>query len=302
MNKHSVIISAFIISLIFSFVSCSNSDDKDIAGPHLNIEEGLGPSSADVLAIPTSLEFLGDSIQQNMLYSLSVNPIKKVTVSAAQSGHIAILGGYKENSAVYIYAKTDDDGIKLTNNEIASLLNKYYNIEYGVSGSEIKAIVTEKNISHGTDYRKLRISIKIFVPGNVSSLATIKDGSIFVHNISGGEHVATSQSGSIRYLNSFGKNFTVHSTSGHIGFINTTAVEYIDVKLSKGNIQLAVPSDTKTTLDLKSSTNITANVLNNTNFAGTNTRTVVKGGLNGGGYKTNAEIGQGTIVFRWYNE
>jgi len=287
---------------MFSFVSCSDSDDNNFTNPDLNVEEAEGPSTTDILAIPTSIEFLGDSIQQNNLFSLSTNPIKKVTASTTQSGHIAIMGGYKENSAIYIYAKTDDEGKKLTNDEITSVLKKYYTIESTVNGSEIKAIVTEKNITHDTDYRKLRVSIKIFVPGSVSSLATIKYGSIFISNLSGGEHVATSESGSIKYLDSTGKNFTVRSTAGHAGFINTTAAEYIDVKLSKGNIQFAIPSDTKTTLDLKSLTNITANVLSDSNFTGTNTRNAVSGKLNDGGYNTKAEIGQGTIVLRWYNK
>lgn len=300
MKKYSSILIALIIGAISFATSCSDSDDNGNKEPNVNVGEGGGPSSSDVLTIPSGSDFMGDSIQQVRTFSLSANPVKKVIASTTQSGHIAVMGGYKDNSAVYVYAKVDDDS-KLTDDEITALLNKYYDIVSEVSGTEIKAIVTEKSIAHGSDYRKLRVSIKIFTPGDISTQLSIKYGSIFVDNVNGGEHVATSESGSIKYLNSFGKNFTAHSTTGHVAFINTTASESINAKLSKGNIQFAVPSETKTSLDLKSLTNVTASVLNSSNFTGTNTRTVVKGDLNGGGYKTNAEIGTGSIVFRWYN-
>ena len=82
--------------------------------------------------------------------------------------------------------------------------------------------------------------------------------------------------------------------------INTSASESMNTKLSKGNIQLVLPKGTKASLDLQSSTNINAYILNGSNFKGTNSKTKVQGKLNGGGLQINSVSGVGVIVFRWY--
>ena len=122
-----------------------------------------------------------------------------------------------------------------------------------------------------------------------------------VKDIKGSQHVSKSLAGAIRYVNTTGRTFNAESISGYIAFINSPATESINAKLTKGSIQFSVPQTTKATLNLKSGTNISASVLNPSNFSGTNTRMLVDGKLNGGGYKINAEQGVGSIQLNWYN-
>ncbi|GEM_PF-2803195 len=308
MKKYTSILSAFMIGVLLSFAtSCSDDDENpfngDVVNPGSDVSEGEGPSSSDVLSIPTGTAFLGDSIQKTLRYSLAQNPIKKVTASTSQNGHIAVLGGYKNESAVYVYAKTDDDGAKLSKEEITALLDKYYDVAVSVNGTEINASVTEKaNIAHGPDFRQLRVSMKIFTPGGVSSSLKIASGSIFAENLKGTEHVATSASGAIKYKNSTAKVFYVTSTAGHIGFINSSATESMSAILSKGSVQFAMNPATKAKLNLRSTTNVSAPVLNSQNFKGTNNRTLVDGDLNGGGYSINASVDKGSVVFKWFTD
>lgn len=279
--------------------ACSSDRDDTIDYNIVDVQEG--PSKNDVLNIPTDAAYLGDSIRYMRTYALSTHPIKKVSASTTQNGHIAVFGGYKEQTAIYIYAKADNESIDLTDEQIKTILEKYYNIESYANDVEIVAKVSEKSgVTQDTDYRKLRVSIKIFTPESVSTTLSIAKGSIMVKNISGNKHIANSISGTIKYTDSSGRNFTVESESGYIGMINTSASESMNTKLSKGNIQLVLPKGTKASLDLQSSTNINAYILNSSNFKGTNSRTKVQGKLSGGGFHINSTSGLGVIVLRWY--
>lgn len=306
MKKYSRIFVGLILgSVLIVNISCSDDNDNTIDLPEeeiTDVEAGEGPSSLDQSIVPTSMAFFGDSIQQKQWFPLTENPIKKVTVSTTQNGHISVLGGYKEQAAVYIYAKADDNGTKLGEKEVAAILEKYYDVIVDVSESEIKASVNAKsNVIHEGDYRKLRVSMNIYTPGGVSTNLSIAAGSIYVAHANGAQHIASSTTGAIKYNNSTAKAFSMKSTAGYVAFINSSASESVDIKLTKGSVQFAVSPETKATLNLKSSTNISAPVLNSSNFSGENTRTSVIGKLNGGGYKINASQTYGSIVFKWYN-
>lgn len=283
-----------------------DSDDISADNNGNNNEEIVeGPSSDDVLAVPVGVSFWGDSIRFMESFSLSEHKIRKVTVSTTLNGYISVLGGYKEQSAVYIYAKVEDDdkNENLSDEQIKNILEKYYIVESYVSDTEIVAKIDEKNgIEHESDFRNLRISVKIFTPRNVSTDLNIARGSIVVNNVKGNRHTAKSNSGVIKYIDSYGGDFTVNSETGHIGFINTNASQSINAKLTKGNILLALPGYTKASLQLSSSTKVNAYILNSTNFSGINVRTNVEGKLNGGGYIINANSGLGVINLRWYEK
>lgn len=148
----------------------------------------------------------------------------------------------------------------------------------------------------------MRISIKAFTPCNISTQLNISKGNIFINNLNGELHEASLNSGSIKYLDSRGKKIQIESQNGFIGLINTIASENIDVKLTKGSIQIAVPQTTRATLALQSTTSVNAYVLNNLNFEGKRTQTLVKGKLNGGGYSINAVASLGNVTFRWYDK
>lgn len=300
MKQYFNLAASLITGLLLLITPACSSDRDDIIDYNI-VDVQEGPSKNDVLNIPTDATYLGDSIRYTRTYALSTHPIKKVYASTTQNGHIAVFGGYKEQTAIYIYAKADNESIDLTDQQIKTILEKYYNIESYANDVEIVAKVSEKSeATQGTDYRKLRVSIKIFTPESVSTTLSITKGSIMVKNISGNRHIANSISGGIKYINSSGRSFTVESESGYIGMINTNASESIDTKLSKGNVQLVLPKDTKATLDLQSSTNINTYILNSSNFKGTNSRTKVQGKLNGGGFQINSTSGLGVIVLRWY--
>ena len=300
MKQYFNLAASLITGLLLLITPACSSDEDDIIDNNI-VDVVEGPSKNDVLSIPTDAAYLGDSIRYMRTYALSTHPIKKVSASTTQNGHIAVFGGYKERTAIYIYAKADNESIDLSDEQAKAILEKYYNIESYANDTEIVANVSEKSdVIQGTDYRKLRVSIKIFTPESVSTALSIAKGSIMVKNISGNNHTAKSISGSIKYIDSSGRNFTVESESGYIGMINTSASESMNTKLSKGNIQLVLPKDTKATLDLQSSTNINAYILNSSNFKGTTSKTKVQGKLNGGGFQINSASGMGVIVFRWY--
>ncbi|MDH6311128.1 hypothetical protein M2451_004003 [Dysgonomonas sp. PFB1-18] len=289
--------------ILFSGTLAGCSDDNEVSFVPDDVEDVIeGPSSSDVLVLPTGAAFLGDSIQQIKTFSLSDNKIKLVTVSTTQNGHISVLGGYKDQSAVYIYAKPDDDdNYRLSDEQIKNILEKYYVVESYVNDTEIVANIMEKDgIAHGADYHKLRISIKLFTPQNISTKLSIGRGSIIAKNVCGNQHTASSISGTIKYIDSFGKNFALTSETGYIGIINTPASQSIEARLAKGNILFSLPQSTKATLSLSSSSNVNAHILNSSNFKGTNIRTKVEGALNGGGYKISANSGLGVINLKWY--
>ena len=284
---------AAIVVFSLAITGCSDED------PIENIVEG--PSSNDVLTVPTDAAYLGDSIRHTKTYSLANEGITKVTVSTTQNGHISVLGGYKDVSAVYVYAKVDDDR-HLSDEQIASILEKYYDIESYVYNTEMIASVTEKdNIAHGDDYHSLRISVKVFAPRNVSTSLNVNKGSIFASNVWGNEHNADLVAGSVKYLDSYGKTFDLNVDAGHMAVVNTTASESINALLGEGNMQFVLPKKMKATLDLESVTKVNAYILNNSNFKGTNSHNRVVGELNGGGFKLNANSGTGVILLRWYD-
>jgi hypothetical protein len=300
MKQYFNLAASLITGLLLLITPACSSDEDDIIDNNI-VDVVEGPSKNDVLSIPTDAAYLGDSIRYMRTYALSTHPIKKVSASTTQNGHIAVFGGYKEQTAIYIYAKADNESIDLSDERAKAILEKYYNIESYANDTEIVANVSEKSdVTQGTDYRKLRVSIKIFTPESVSTALSIAKGSIMVKNIGGNNHTAKSISGSIKYIDSSGRNYTVESESGYIGMINTSASESMNTKLSKGNIQLVLPKDTKATLDLQSSTNINAYILNSSNFKGTTSKTKVQGKLNGGGFQINSASGMSVIVFRWY--
>lgn len=301
-----IVLSAVILSM--GITGCEGDDvikkDNDDKGE--DREENIieGPSSDDVLSVPTDALFLGDSIQFMKSYPLSEYKVEKVAVSTTQNGHISVLGGYKGQSAVYVYAKVDDDDRKdLSDEQVKELLEKYYTVESYINHTEIVAKVNEKgDIKHGADFRNLRISVKIFTPQHVSTNLNVARGSIIVNNVQGNQHIATSITGTIKYINCYGGNLTVTSESGYVGLINTGSYQSINAKLAKGNILFALPKDTKADLHLNSSTKVNAYILNNSNFSGENTRNKVEGKLNGGGYKINANSGLGVVNLRWYED
>lgn len=301
--KTKIITGLALFCLLTVFPSCSDSDDNNTPSIPGDInEEGKGPSADDKLIIPTSEAFLGDSIQSMLRYSLQTNPVSIVNASTTQNGHIEVLGGYKSEAAVYIYAKADDK-LSLSKEQINNILDKYYDVKSEVNGKTINASVTEKaGITHDTDYHQLRVSMKIFTPQSVSSQLSIQNGSIFVQSLTGPQHAATTTSGAIKYLHTEATTITANSTNGYIAFINSKASDAMSAKTQKGSIQIAVPLTTKAHLNLSSTNNVTASVLTASNFDGTKTKNVVKGELNGGGSSNiNASVGYGSVVFRWYN-
>lgn len=299
--KTRIISGLALFCLLTVFSSCSDSDDNNTPSIPGDIsEEGKGPSADDRLDIPVSEAFLGDSIQSMLRYSLQTNPVSIVNASTTQNGHIEVLGGYKSEAAVYIYAKADDKS-SLSKEQINTILDKYYDVKSEVNGKTINASVTEKTgINHGTDYHQLRVSMKIFTPQSVSSQLSLQNGSIFVQSLTGPQHTATTTSGAIKYLHTEASTITANSTNGYIAFINSKASEAMSAKTQKGSIQIAVPSTTKAHLNLSSTNHVTASVLTASNFDGTKTKNVVKGELNGGGANINASVGYGSVIFRWY--
>ncbi len=299
------IISGFALFCLLSvFAACSDNDDNSspsIPGGDSISEEGKGPTADDKLAIPTSETFLGDSIQSMLRYSLQTNPISIVNASTTQNGHIEVLGGYKSEAAVYIYAKTDDKS-SLSKEQIQIVLDKYYDVKSVVNGKTINASVTEKTgVNHDADYHQLRVSMKIFTPESVSSQVSLQNGSILVQSLTGPQHTATATSGAIKYLHTDASVISATSINGYIAFINSKASEAMSAKTQKGSIQISVPATTKAHLNLSSTANVTASVLTTDNFQGTSTRNLVKGNLNGGGANINASVGYGSVIFRWYN-
>ncbi len=299
--KTRIISGLALFCLLTVFSSCSDSDDNNTPSIPGDIsEEGKGPSADDRLDIPVSEAFLGDSIQSMLRYSLQTNPVSIVNASTTQNGHIEVLGGYKSEAAVYIYAKADDKS-SLSKEQINTILDKYYDVKSEVNGKTINASVTEKTgINHDTDYHQLRVSMKIFTPQSVSSQLSLQNGSIFVQSLTGPQHTATTTSGAIKYLHTEATTITANSTNGYIAFINSKASEAMSAKTQKGSIQIAVPSTTKAHLNLSSTNHVTASVLTTSNFDGTKTKNVVKGELNGGGANINASVGYGSVIFRWY--
>lgn len=300
--KTRIISGLALFCLLSIFTACSDSDDNNTPLlPEGEIsEEGKGPSVEDQLAIPTSEAFLGDSIQSMLRYSLQTNPVSIVNASTTQNGHIEVLGGYKSEAAVYIYAKANDKS-SLSKEQVQNILDKYYDVKSEVNGKTINASVTEKTgVNHESDYQQLRVSMKIFTPQSVSSQVSLQNGSIFVQSLTGPQHSATTTSGAIKYLHTDASIISATSTNGYIAFINSTASESMNAKTQKGSIQISVPATTKAHLNLSSTTNVTASVLTASNFAGTNTRNLVKGDLNGGGANINASVGLGSVIFRWY--
>ncbi|MDH6304930.1 hypothetical protein M2459_001667 [Parabacteroides sp. PF5-5] len=290
------------VILFSTFATGCSGNDDDI------LEEGSGetvvegPSIDDVLTLPSEPSFLGDSIQFTKTFSLAEYSIKEVKVSTTQNGHISVLGGYKGQSGVYIYAKIDDNRGKVSDEQIKNILDKYYIVESYASGTEIVATVKENTaVTREADFRNLRITVQVFTPRNVSTTLQIARGSIIAKNVHGNQHTATSTSGTIKYIDSSGKNFTLTSDAGHIGLINTPATGSIHAKMAKGTIQIALPKDTKATLSLESSTRVNAHILNKSNFQGVNTRTKVEGTLNGGGYELKAINDLGVINLSWYD-
>lgn len=299
--KTRIISGLALFCLLTVFSSCSDSDDNNTPSIPGDIsEEGKGPSADDRLDIPVSEAFLGDSIQSMLRYSLQTNPVSIVNAFTTQNGHIEVLGGYKSEAAVYIYAKADDKS-SLSKEQINTILDKYYDVKSEVNGKTINASVTEKTgINHDTDYHQLRVSMKIFTPQSVSSQLSLQNGSIFVQSLTGPQHTATTTSGAIKYLHTEATTITANSTNGYIAFINSKASEAMSAKTQKGSIQIAVPSTTKAHLNLSSTNHVTASVLTTSNFDGTKTKNVVKGELNGGGANINASVGYGSVIFRWY--
>ncbi len=299
--KTRIISGLALFCLLTVFSSCSDSDDNNTPSIPGDIsEEGKGPSADDRLDIPVSEFFLGDSIQSMLRYSLQTNPVSIVNASTTQNGHIEVLGGYKSEAALYIYAKADDKS-SLSKEQINTILDKYYDVKSEVNGKTINASVTEKTgINHDTDYHQLRVSMKIFTPQSVSSQLSLQNGSIFVQSLTGPQHTATTTSGAIKYLHTEATTITANSINGYIAFINSKASEAMSAKTQKGSIQIAVPSTTKAHLNLSSTNHVTASVLTASNFDGTKTKNVVKGELNGGGANINASVGYGSVIFRWY--
>lgn len=292
-----------LFCLLTAFSACSDSDDNNSPSiPEGNINEGgKGPSSDDKLIIPTGEAFVGDSIQSMLRYSLQTNPIGIVKASTTQNGHIEVLGGYKSDAAVYIYAKADDKS-SVSKEQITAILDKYYDVKTEVNGITINASVTPKEgVNHETDYHQLRVSMKIFTPRSVSSQLSIQNGGIFVQSLNGPQHTATTTSGAIKYLHTEASTITANSTNGYIAFINSNASQSMSAKTQKGSIQIAVSPATKAHLNLSSTNNVTASVLTADNFDGTKNKNVVKGDLNGGGANINASVGFGSVIFRWYN-
>lgn len=295
--RHTV--SAFVALISLAAIGCSEKGDPS---PDINPPIIEGPSADDTLDIPDDIGVLGDSIMYTRAFPLSEYTIKAVSVNTTQNGHIAVLGGYRNQSAVHVFAKIEDDRKDLGDMRIKSILDKYYDVEYEVSGEKIVVGVREKiGVPHGEDYRDLRISVKVYVPQNVSTTLSIGRGSIIAKNVRGNSHCAESTSGAIKYLNSFGNSLTVTSQTGYVGLINTTAVEYMQAGISKGSIQIALPKSAGADLKLESSANVNAHILNNSNFSGINTRTRVEGKLNGGGFSLAATGNLGAVNLRWYN-
>lgn len=300
--KTRIISGLALLGLLSVFTACSDSDDNStplLPGGNIS-EEGKGPSAEDQLVLPTSEAFLGDSIQSMLRYSLQTNPVSIVNASTTQNGHIAVMGGYKSEAAVYIYAKADDKS-SLSKEEVQKILDKYYDVKSEVNGKTINASVTEKtDVKHEADYQQLRVSMKIFTPQSVSSQVSLQNGSIFVQSLTGPQHTASTTSGAIKYLHTDASSITASSTNGYIAFVNSKASEAMSATTQKGSIQISVPATTKAHLNLSSTTNVTASVLNADNFTGTNTRNLVKGNLNGGGANINASVALGSVGFRWY--
>ena len=300
---------AFISTMLLSslvMAGCDDDDDKvkgdDDKNDNKNENVIEGPSSDDKSVIPTDASFLGDSIQTMKTFSLSTYPIQEVEVSTTQNGHISVLGGYKEQSAVYVYAKAEDDK-NLSNEQIKNILEKYYSVESYADNTKILVAIKEKSgVAHGSDFRTLRISVNVFTPQYVSTLLNIARGSIIVKNVHGNQHKATSTSGTIKYINSSGKNVTANLENGFVGLINTTASQAINSQIKKGNILIALAKDTKADLYLQSTTKVNAYILNNSSFQGSNTMKKVEGKLNGGGYEINASSGLGVINLKWYEQ
>lgn len=305
MKKVMYYMAVFSLVLFVMPLSGCSSDDEIVKPDEEEVVEDVveGPSAEDALTAPEDISFLGDSIMYMRSYSLSEYAIKEVAVSTTQNGHITVMGGYKDQSAVYVYAKVDDDKDDLGEEQVKSILEKYYLVDSYVNSDAIVTDIKEKEgVVHDSDFRILRISVQIFTPQNVSTSLNVARGSIIVKDIHGNQHTATSVSGTIKYIDSSGKSISVNTENGYIGLINTSASQAIKARLAKGNIQIVLPKETKAGLLLESSTKVNAYLLNHSNFSGINTRTKVEGVLNGGGYKIEANSGLGVINMRWYEK
>lgn len=129
--------------LVMSLSGCSSDDD--IVKQEEEVEEVVeGPSAEDSLTVPEDTSFLGDSIMYMKTYSLSEYAIKEVSVSTTQNGHITVMGGYKDQSTVYVYAKVDDDKDDLDEEQVKRILEKYYTVDSYVSNAEIVADIKKK--------------------------------------------------------------------------------------------------------------------------------------------------------------
>lgn len=278
-------------SILFWGNSCSSDDDQGFyeeQEAQVIIEGGK--------SLPTGEAFWGDSIMSVKSLPNTKSQVVNVKASTTESGKISVLGGYEEN-AVYVYAK----GLLLSKERTQKILDRYYNVVIESSGTEIEVNISRRTDTVlGSDFRSLAIYAEIYTTSEASTDLNVKHGDMYVYNVKGATHKASSTTGAIRYNTVKGDTFNVVSKTGYVAFTNTIGTSSMTAKLDAGSINFALPRNSKATLNITSSINISYPILTSSNYKGSKSRRAVKGDLNGGGCKINADIKLGSIQLLWY--
>jgi hypothetical protein len=161
--------------------------------------------------------------------SLSKEAIKDV-YARTSGGGITVSGVPDSEARIEVYIK-GNNGSDLSKDEIKRRLEEDYDLEVSASGGKLTAIAKTKTFNLNWK-RSLNISMKVYVPKNVSTDLNTSGGGITLTNLAGNQNFSTSGGG----LNLDKLSGRINGKTSGGGIKITDSKDDIDLSTSGGSI------------------------------------------------------------------
>ena len=165
--------------------------------------------------------------------SLSKENVKDVILETI-GGNISVVAVSRSEARLEVFVNPNNNrGNSFSKEEIKRRLEEDYDLNILINGNKLTAIAKPKSNNKNMDWRKaLNISLKAFVPANVSTDLSTDGGNITLMGISGTQNFSTS--GGNLNLESISGKVKGRTSGGNLYVANSK--DDIDLSTSGGNI------------------------------------------------------------------